>query len=140
MIKEQQDMMRIGDLAELTDTTPQTIRYYEQLGLLSPTRREGRGHRHYNHEAAERLRKVAALKELGLSLEEIAEVIDLYFEDDTGLKGKRRVLEILQGHLQETEARLTSLQRFRDELTESIARLEELIRVAEKETEAFETQ
>ncbi len=120
--------MRIGDLAERTGTTPQTIRYYEQLGLLAPLEREGRGYRHYGEEAVARLHKIATLKQIGLSLEEIRDVIDLYFVDDTGIHGKRKVLEILKRHRQETDEKIASLQGFRAELDQSIARVERLIR------------
>lgn len=90
-------LMHIGDLAARTNTTPQTIRYYEQLGLLGPVQREGRKYRQYNEDAVARLEKIAALKQLGLSLEQIRDVIDLYFEDDNTLvKGKRKVVEILK--------------------------------------------
>jgi DNA-binding transcriptional MerR regulator len=65
--------LRIGDLARIVGTTPRTIRYYEEIGLLpeAPSRQSGR-HRVYTHEALERLREVMRLKELlGLSLEEL---------------------------------------------------------------------
>ena len=124
--------MRIGDLAERTGTTPQTIRYYEQIGLLVPTEREGRGYRYYNEEAVARLHKIAALKQIGLSLEEIREVIDLYFTDATGIQGKRKVLEILKRHRDETDEKMATLQRFRSELDQNIARVEGLIRAIER--------
>jgi DNA-binding transcriptional MerR regulator len=126
-----QTRMRIGDLAEQTGATPQTIRYYEQLGLLAPEQREGRGYRHYGEEAVARLQKIATLKQIGLSLEEIRDVIDLYFVDDTGIQGKRKVLEILKRHRQETDEKLATLQGFRAELDNSITRVEGLIRAIE---------
>lgn len=46
---------------------------------------------YYDEVAVKRLEKIAALKRLGLSLDEIAAVIDLYFEDASGIKGKERV-------------------------------------------------
>lgn len=79
-----------------------------------------------------RLQKIHTLKELGLSLEEIREVIDLYFEDATGLKGKRRVLEILKDHLKETDEKIDNLQGFREELVEEIKKIQTLIQQIEK--------
>lgn len=78
-----------------------------------------------------RLQKIHTLKELGLSLEEIREVIDLYFEDATGLKGKRRVLEILKDHLKETDEKIDNLQGFREELVEGIKKIQTLIQQIE---------
>jgi MerR family transcriptional regulator, copper efflux regulator len=124
------DRMRIGELAELAGVTPRTVRYYEGLGLLGPSEREGRGFRYYTDAELARLRKIDALKKLGLSLEEIAGVIDLYFNDATALQGKQRVLEILEEHLRETEATLAQLGQFRGELRDNIARYRRLVEEA----------
>jgi DNA-binding transcriptional MerR regulator len=124
------DRLRIGDLATLAGVTPRTVRYYEGLGLLGPSEREGRGFRYYTEAELARLRKIDALKKLGLSLEEIAGVIDLYFDDATALKGKQRVLEILEQHLRETEARLTQLEQFRADLRANIDRYRRLVEEA----------
>ncbi len=119
--------MRIGEFARLAGVTPRTIRYYESLGLLGPSEREGSGFRYYTELELARLQKINALKELGLSLDEIATVVPLYFEDPSGLTGKRKVLEILQAHLQETEEKLDALQQFRDELKAKISRIQQWI-------------
>jgi MerR family transcriptional regulator, copper efflux regulator len=119
--------MRIGELAQRSGLTPRTIRYYESLGLLEPSEREGKGFRYYSETELARLQKISRLKELGLSLEEIAIVIPLYFEDSTGLKGKRKVLEILKSHLQETDNKIHALDKFRSELRANIERIEQLI-------------
>jgi MerR family transcriptional regulator, repressor of the yfmOP operon len=66
-------MLRIGEVARLAGTTPRTIRYYEEIGLLpvSPERASGR-HRLYSQDEVERLREVMRLKSLlGVSLEEL---------------------------------------------------------------------
>ncbi|HLZ62816.1 MAG TPA: MerR family transcriptional regulator [Ktedonosporobacter sp.] len=133
-------LMHIGDLAERTDTTPQTIRYYEQLGLLGPVQREGRKYRQYNEEAVARLQKITRLKQLGLSLEQIHDVIDLYFEDTVTLvKGKRKVIEMLKKQRRETLEKIGSLQQFLSELDESIARCEGTVRAIESQ-EATESE
>jgi len=119
--------MRIGELAQRSGLTPRTIRYYESLGLLEPSEREGNGFRYYGETELTRLQKITTLKELGLSLEEIALVIPLYFEDSTGLKGKRKVVEILRSHLQETDDKIEALKQFRSELRANIERIENLI-------------
>ena len=65
--------LRIGDVARLVGTTPRTIRYYEEIGLLpeAPARPAGQ-HRLYSDEEVERLREVMRLKHLlGVSLEEL---------------------------------------------------------------------
>ena len=117
-------LMRIGDLAELAGVTQRTIRYYESIGLLKPGQREGHGHHYYPEEVLARLRKIDQLKRLGLSLEEIGEVIDLYFTDPSGVQPKQRVLLILRKHLSETESKIGELQQFRSELQANIERFE----------------
>lgn len=119
--------MRISELADQAGVTPRTIRYYESLGLLGPNERVGHGFRYYTEAELARLKKIDALKQLGLSLEEISEIIPLYCEDPTGLRGKQRVLEILQNHLTETDERLLTLQQFRAELVSNIKRIAQFI-------------
>jgi DNA-binding transcriptional MerR regulator len=70
-------LLRIGEVARLVDTTPRTIRYYEEIGLLpeSPERDRGR-HRLYTDADVERLRELLRLKDLlGVSLEELKELV-----------------------------------------------------------------
>jgi DNA-binding transcriptional MerR regulator len=119
--------MRIGELAEKAGVTPRTIRYYENLGLLSPSEREGKGFRYYSEAELARLRKIDALQALGLSLEEIGSIIDLFFEEPTMLKGKQKLLEILQAHLKETDEKLANLQQFRSELQANITKIQQYI-------------
>lgn len=119
--------MRIGELAEKAGVTPRTIRYYENLGLLSPNEREGRGFRYYTNTELAKLQKIDCLKSLGLTLEEITTVIDLYFEDSTGIRGKQKVLEILQTHLKETDGKITALVQFRSDLEANIIKIKQQI-------------
>lgn len=123
--------MKIGELAKRADVSHRTIHYYERIGLLSPVERHGAGYRYYDALSLKRLEKIAALKRLGLSLDEIAQVIDLYFEDATGIKGKQKVLEILEGHLSTTKERLAELSDFQSELKANIARMKSLIALAQ---------
>lgn len=110
MAVEAPEQMRIGELARRAGVTTRTVRHYEQLGLMSPNERASSGYRYYTERELVRLRKIDQLKDLGLSLEEIGQVIDLYFDDATGARGKRKVLEILRGHLHEARRRRESLQ------------------------------
>jgi DNA-binding transcriptional MerR regulator len=125
------DKLRIGELAEKAGVTTRTIRYYESMGLLRPIERDG-GIRYYTEDALRRLHKIDALKKLGLSLEEIASVINLYFEDPTGVTAKRQVLAILEGHLRETEGKITALEQFRDDLTANIEQIENFLWASSK--------
>ncbi|MNH84085.1 Nodulation protein NolA [compost metagenome] len=62
---------KVGDLAKLTGLTVRTLRYYDQIDLLSPSGQTESGHRLYSESNLARLHQILSLKELGLSLEEI---------------------------------------------------------------------
>jgi DNA-binding transcriptional MerR regulator len=119
-------------LSERTGVSHRTIHYYERLGLLKPAEREGTGYRYYDEIAVKRLEKIATLKRLGLSLDDIAGVIDLYFEDASGIKGKEKVLEILQAQLTGANAQLHELTVFKRDLENNIARMNKLIAEAKQ--------
>ena len=132
MNEQNHKKMKIGELAEKAGVSHRTIHYYEKIGLMRPSEREGTGYRYYDEEALQRLWLVQRLKQLGLSLDEIKSVINLYFEEPTGIKGKQKVLELLQAHLEETNIKLKELNKFRDELLTNIIRIELYIEEATK--------
>ena len=127
------ERMRIGELAQKAGVTPRTIRYYENLGLLKPSEREGKGFRYYTEAQLAKLHKIDALQSLGLTLEEIGGIIDLFFEEPTMLRGKQKLLEILQAHLQEADEKLEALTQFRSELQANITRIQQWIDEQTKE-------
>ncbi|WP_212648293.1 MerR family transcriptional regulator [Deinococcus hopiensis] len=130
-VKVTTDRMLIGELSKRAGVTQRTVRYYEGLGLLS-AEREGNGFHFYPPEALARLGKIAILKRLGLDLEEIRGVIDLYFTDPRGIEGKRAVLAILEHHLAETQQRIGDLERFQAELKDNIAHMRRVVAQAER--------
>ncbi|HXR65956.1 MAG TPA: MerR family transcriptional regulator [Ktedonobacteraceae bacterium] len=118
------DRMRIGDLTERAGVTPRTVRYYESIGLLPPGEREGHGQHYYTEETLARLSKIDQLKKLGLGLDEIRDVIDLYFIDPSGIQPKQKVLGILRKHLADADQKIGALQQFRADLQANIERFE----------------
>jgi DNA-binding transcriptional MerR regulator len=103
--------LRIGDVARRAQTTPRTIRYYEEIGLLpqSPERASGQ-HRLYTEEEVERLREVMRLKNLlGVTLEELktllaaeearAAVRAQLRREDVDRASRHRLLEEALGHI-----------------------------------------
>jgi MerR family transcriptional regulator, copper efflux regulator len=114
--------MRIGELARRAGVTTRTVRYYEGLGLLV-SRREGGGHRQYDEDALARMGKIDWLKRMGLTLDEIAEVIPLYFGEQTSMRGRKKMIAMLERRLAQTEERVEGLVAHRDELRRAIDRL-----------------
>ncbi|MBI5097012.1 MAG: MerR family transcriptional regulator, partial [Nitrospirae bacterium] len=74
------DRFTIGKLARLAGVNIQTIRYYERAGLLHPISKTGAGYRLYGEGELKRLRFVRHAKELGFTLKEIKELMDLRVE------------------------------------------------------------
>jgi DNA-binding transcriptional MerR regulator len=72
------EKLRIGEVAELTGTTPRTIRYYEEIGLLPGTAEREQGkHRSYSDADVERVREIVRLRDLlGLSLEQLSKLLE----------------------------------------------------------------
>jgi DNA-binding transcriptional MerR regulator len=125
------DRMRIGELTERAEVTPRTVRYYQSIGLIPPGEREGHAQYYYNEETLARLRKIDQLKKLGLSLDEIRDVIGLYFTDPSGIQPKQKVLAILRQHLAEADQKIGALQQFRADLQANIDRFERWIEETE---------
>jgi DNA-binding transcriptional MerR regulator len=121
--------LRIGDVAKLTATTPRTIRYYEEIGLLPSAEREPGAHRTYEEGDVERLTELLRLKDLlGISLEELKELVSaedaraaLRQEWRSGVEDPVRRREILEESLGHIAKQLELVRRRRNE----IAKLEE---------------
>jgi DNA-binding transcriptional MerR regulator len=76
--------LRIGEVAELTGTTPRTIRYYEEIGLLPGAAGRALGeHRCFTSTEVDRVKRIVRVRELlGLSLDELTKVVE--YEDSLG--------------------------------------------------------
>jgi DNA-binding transcriptional MerR regulator len=138
------ESLRIGDVARLLGTTPRTIRYYEEFGLLpeAPARPSGQ-HRIYTGAEVDRIREVMRLKDLlGVSLEELktlltaeearAEVRAQLRRDDVDPERRRELLAEALGHIDRQLAlvrhRASELAKLEDELGETRKRVRRKIR------------
>lgn len=113
MTKRTTAQLRIGELAAEQGLNPKTIRYYEAIGLLPPPPRTPAGYRLYTAADRERLAFIAKAKALGLSLEEIAEILQLRGD---GMMPCEHVLAILDQKLVAVEEQLRTLLEFREDL------------------------
>jgi DNA-binding transcriptional MerR regulator len=118
--------LRIGEVAKLTGTTPRTIRYYEEIGLLpAAADREPGAHRTYDEEYVERLTDLLRLKDLlGLSLEDLKELVSaedaraaLRREWRGGIEDPVRRREVLDESLGHIARQLKLVRRRRDEIS-----------------------
>jgi Cu(I)-responsive transcriptional regulator len=106
-------MLTIGSLAKKTGTKVQTIRYYEQIGLMpEPGRTEG-GQRRYGDDELDRLAFIRHARQLGFSLEAIRELLDL---SDHPHRPCLEADAIARRQLKQVEQRLARLEALRTEL------------------------
>jgi DNA-binding transcriptional MerR regulator len=136
--------LRIGELAELSGTTPRTIRYYEEIGLLDGAADRGQGkHRCYTQADVDRVREIVRLRDLlGLSLEQLSQLLEAesaraelrreYHQTDAP-SARREILKQALGHittqLELVRGRQHELAQLERELSEKQRSVEQ--RVAE---------
>jgi DNA-binding transcriptional MerR regulator len=112
---------RISELAERTGFTASTLRYYEQVGLV-PVDRATNGYRTYTDDQLVRLRFIARAKRLGLSLDDIRELVRIW--DDGSCAGlKARLGELIATRSGDIAARIDELTAFDTELGHARAAL-----------------
>ncbi len=105
--------MRIGELARLTGTSAETIRYYEKEGLLPPPARTGANYRSYGLEHRQRLTFIRRARDLGFRLGAVRELLAL--ADDRS-QPCAAVDAIAGVHLREINSKIADLQKMQGEL------------------------
>lgn len=105
--------MQIQTVSKQSGISAQTIRYYESLGVLPKPKRKPNGYRMYSEEDVERVRFVSGARRLGLSIDDIREILDLR---DTGEAPCSTVLALLKHKADEIQQRIAELQRMETEL------------------------
>jgi Cu(I)-responsive transcriptional regulator len=108
----------IGQMAQAGDCKVQTIRYYEQKGLLPEPQRTPGNQRIYSQTQYDRLRFIRHGRELGFSLGRIRQILDL---SDDSAKPCATVDLIAREHLREVESKIARLQCMKDELQRMIS-------------------
>lgn len=110
--------LKIGALSEATGTKVETIRYYEQIGLLPAPRRTTGNYRAYDQSHLQRLAFIRRGRDLGFSIEQIRKLLELADRKDHACID---VDEIANEHLAEVEWKIASLQALGQELRSLIA-------------------
>jgi DNA-binding transcriptional MerR regulator len=132
--------LRIGEVAELTGTTPRTIRYYEEIGLLPGAAGRVQGkHRCYTTADVDRISEIVRLRDLlGLSLDQVSKLLEAQVAraglrreyaqtDDPG--ARRAILDQALGHistqLELVRGRRAELLQLEDELVQKQTTVQE---------------
>lgn len=109
-------LKKIGEIAELLGTTPRTLRYYEEEGLITARRSSG-GTRYYGEEDIARFRAVLRLAETGLPLEDIRRLACEREKHPTGAQSSKEVRRLIDTLLDSVHSRQERLARVEAELT-----------------------
>lgn len=75
-------LLKIGELAKLSNISQETLRYYEKKGLLTPSTRSEAGYRLYSQQSVHSIRFILSAKEVGFTLGEIRELLTLEIRKD----------------------------------------------------------
>lgn len=116
--------MKIGELARRTQLNPKTIRFWEQIGLLDQPQRTDSGYRQYDDGDIDRIQFILRAKRLGLSLEEIREIIRLH---DGGQMPCIHVERLLQQRLSELTAVQAELAQLKADLQSTLDQTREAL-------------
>ena len=108
-----QAVLKVGEVAEQAGVRVQTLHYYERMGLVPKPKRSAANYRLYSIEAVKRVQFIKKAQAIGLTLEEIKDVLDL---KDHGKSPCRRVAEVAAERLEEIDAELRRLRAFRRSL------------------------
>ena len=113
--------MKIGELSKQSGAGIETIRFYERKGLLAEPVRSPSGYRHYDASVVERLQFVRRAKDLGFTLAEIKELLDLWFDANTRCEHVRQRAE---QKIADIEEKVRSLHKMKRSLKKVISECE----------------
>lgn len=105
--------MKIGELGAATGTKAETIRYYEQMGLMPPPARSASNYRSYGSEHLQRLAFIRRARDLGFPLDQVRELLSLADDRERSCEA---VDEIARSHLTIVKRKRVELKALGDEL------------------------
>ncbi len=120
--------VQIGELAKKLGITTRTIRYYEEIGLMGASERQGGGTRMYHREDILRLKFILKMKELGISLkemQELAENFDIHNQNFDTITPQ--LLEILDLHIGKVDQKIANLSSLRQEIVAYRSRIVDIL-------------
>lgn len=116
-VKPMRQTRPIGELARITDTKVETIRYYERIGLLAEPDRTSGNYRAYSNRHMDRLSFIRRARSLGFSLDQVRQLLALADDEERSCEA---VDALARQHLYEVDAKLADLSALRRELDRMI--------------------
>lgn len=115
--------MRIGELAQRTGTTAKTVRYYEEIGLLPEPDRDANDYRDYSEDAVDRVAFIRDAQATGLTLTEIASILDLRSQGESTCS---HVIDLLERHMAALDRHIETLRATQKKLASLTAQARSL--------------
>ena len=116
-------LLQVGQIAKQTGKTVRAIRFYEELGLVTPAHRTRGGFRKYDSSMLVRIHWIDRLQVLGFSLRDIRDFLSTLRDEDHGPRAMDHLRAFYAKKLIETRDTVTRLQALESELNESLAYL-----------------
>lgn len=107
---QDKDMLRVGDLARLTNKTVRAIHYYEELGLIRPEQRTSGGFRLFTQRDVQRVDVITRLQELGFTLEQIVDLVRIWRQSPEGTVAAEKLRDILESGVRAAQKKIGLLQ------------------------------
>ncbi len=107
-------MLKIGDLAKLAKVSRDTLRFYEKHGLIAPSERNQAGYRLYSDTDAHRVSFIISAKEVGFTLNEIHQLLELEVTKDE--KSCQDIKQFVDAKIDLVNQRLADMQRIKKSL------------------------
>lgn len=107
-------ILNIGKAAKLSNLTVKTVRYYADIGLVSPVKNSKTGYRDFSEDDVARLQFVSKARKFNFSIQECEELLSLYSDKD---RSSREVKSLTLEKISEIDAKLFELKELRQQLS-----------------------
>src|SRR2546421_9764343 len=117
-------LLKIGDLARRSGKSVRALHLYEELGLLQPVSRTPGGFRLFDEDVLRRIHWIGLLQEMGLSLHQIQELLQSWWENAYGPEAMGRLRQVFEEKLTEARIQARKYEELARELESSIRYME----------------
>ncbi len=124
--------MTIAEVSRKYGLSPDTLRYYERIGLIPPVPRTKSGIRDYDESSCRWVELMKCMRSAGVQIEALAEYVALFQQGDATLEARKALLAGQRDHLM---ARMSEMQQSLDRLNDKIQRYEQGLMAAEQSAE-----
>lgn len=129
--------MTIKEVSEKYDISPDTLRYYERIGLIPKVPRNKNGIRDYDEESCGWIELMKCMRKAGVQIEALIEYVSLFKEGDSTINARKEILIEQRNKLIE---KMEDMQDSLDRLNHKIDRYEQGLMVTEKKLKAIEEE